>query len=244
MVKLKSPRREFFPVVEMTSAQWDYILMMAKDVLGRVEGLEASIKERERVALYWDEDDTIVGLIAIDLREETFNGRKVVSIYTGNTWLHDKCRGMNLVPKLALRCYVEALLRWPFHHHYWFFGSNSYRSYLTMTRNFALCYPQRETQAPKWETAYIQYLAEAFYGAKINPETFVYETSGGRSFKEYAGGVPDSLNGDLDIEYFLKINPGFSEGDKVMCLGPLTMGNWRKIGIRSLKRKFGVLQGF
>ncbi len=163
-------------------------------------------------------------------------GKSVVSIYTGNTWLHPHCRGMNLVPKLGMRCWFEAMARWPFRTHYWFFGSNSYKSYLTIARNLVDYYPSRHEPVPEWEAQYMAHLAQEIYQADIDPQTFVYATSGGRSFREFDAGIEPALKDDLDVLHFTQLNPGFAAGDKLMCLGPLTFSNWRKIVMRAIRR--------
>ncbi len=221
----------------MTGDDWSLILTKAADVLGDTTGLRESIEGRQRVALYWNRDDDLVGLCTVDLRPEEFMGRPVLCIYTGNAWLHPEVRGMNLVPKLGARCWLEAVRRWPKHTHYWFFGSNSYKSYLTMARNLVEFYPSRHQETPEWETQYIAHLAQEIYGVEINAETFVHSSPGSRSFREFEEDVEAVLQEDPDVRYFTQLNPGYGGGDKLMCLGPLTLNNWGKVLMRSIRRK-------
>ena len=240
MARLKL-KRTFFSVADMTPEQWESLLDKAKDVVGSIEGLRESIEARERAALYWDEHENIVGLVTIDLREETFMGRKVVSIYTGNAYLREQIRGMNIIQKLAMRCYVEALARWPRHDHFWFFGSNSFRSYMTMTRNFERCYPHRLHVMPDWERQYILHLTKAVYGVDLPDGRLVHEAEGARAYQEDAAGVPESLKDDADIAYYVKENPNYAEGGRLMCLGPLTLSNWARVAERAIRRGIGRL---
>ena len=240
MARVK-PKRTFFSVADMTPEQWELLLEKAKDVVGSIEGLRESIEARERAALYWDHDENIIGLVTIDLREETFMGRNVVAIYTGNAYLREQIRGMNIIQKLAMRCYVEALARWPRHDHFWFFGSNSFRSYMTMTRNFDRCFPHRSHPLPEWEHQYILHLTRAIYGVELPEGSLVHEAKGARAYQEDLAGVPDKLQQDPDIEYYVQLNPNYADGGRLMCLGPLTLSNWAKVAKRAIRRGMGKL---
>ncbi len=229
-------KREYMKVKDLTAAHWQRIEDKAKAVLGDTTGLRQSIEERERVAIYWDAADDLVGLITLDLRHETFRGREVVAIYTGNTWIHPNHRGTNIVQRMGARCYVESLVRWPRARKFWFFGSNSYKSYLVMARNLRDFWPVRHKPTPSWETDYIRHLARAIYHADVEPERLVYEPDGARSFSEDETRVPDKLAADPDVKFFVDRNPNYPRGAKLMCLAPLTWSNWTNVGRRALTR--------
>lgn len=234
-------KREYMKVKDLTAAHWQRIEDKARAVLGDTTGLRQSIEERERVAIYWDASDDLVALVTLDMRHETFRGHQVVSIYTGNTWIHPKWRGKNIVQRLAFRSYAETMIRWPRARKFWFFGSNSYKSYLVMARNLREFWPTHRRSTPSWETDYIRHLAQQIYHTDVEPGRLVYDPDAARSFSEDETTVPPKLADDPDVLFFVDRNPKFARGAKLMCLAPLTMSNWasvaRRAAARAIRRK-------
>lgn len=228
-------RREYKKVAELTASHWQRIEDQARLVLGDTTGLRRDIEERERVAIYWD-NDALVGLVTLDLRHERFCGREVVGIYTGNTWLHPRWRGRNLIQRMGLLSYAESVIRWPRAHKYWFFGSNNFKSYLVLARNLRQFYPSRHGPTPQFETDYVRHLARAIYHTDVDPERLVYEPTSARSFSEQETRIPDRLRDDPDVQFFVDRNPNYPRGAKLMCLAPLTLTNWASIGHKALSR--------
>lgn len=228
-------KREYLKVADLTAAHWQRIEAQARLVLGDITGFRRDIEERERVAIYWDGED-LVGLVTLDLRHETFQGRQVVGIYTGNTWLHPRWRGRNLIQRMGVLSYAESIVRWPRANKYWFFGSNNFKSYLVMARNLRDFYPSRHEPTPQFETDYICHLARVIYHADVDPDWLVYQPPAARSFSEDETRIPDRLTNDPDVRFFIDRNPNYPRGAKLMCLAPLTLTNWASIGRKAFAR--------
>lgn len=228
--------REYLRVAALTEQHWQRIEDKARAVLGSTAGLRASIAERERVVIYWDDRDELLGLVTLDMRHERFMGRDVVAIYTGNTWIAPHMRGKNLIQRLGFESFVRSSVRWPRAEKFWFFGSNSYKSYLALARNFRDYWPRPDRAIPAWESAYMLHLTRAIYHADVDPARMVYEAESARSFNEDETRVPEALTGDRDVRFFVDRNPHYAKGAKLMCLGPLTLANWSVLGRRSVAR--------
>lgn len=237
-------RLEYLTVDELTPAHWVRIQRAAEQALVTTAGLRQSITARERIALYTDADQAIVGLTTADLRHERIDGRDVAVLYVGNTWLAPQHRGKNLFYVLTVLAFVEMMLRWPRTPRYAFFGCNSFRSYLKLARNYPKYWPRRGTDTPAFEHALIQHLAAEYYGPQVDAQRLVLEAEPEtRSFKEADSAIPASLVNDPELRYFVTRNPGYARGSKLMCLGELS---WACIGRnsarylrRALRRRMG-----
>ena len=110
-----------------------------------------------------------------------------------------------------------------------------------MTRNFARCFPHRSHELPAWEHQYILHLTRAIYGVELPEGSLVHEAEGARAYQEDAAGVPEKLKDDPDIAYYVKHNPNYAQGGRLMCLGPLTLSNWARVAQRAIRRGIGKL---
>lgn len=235
-MSIRLPRLRTQPVAELTANDWQMIIEQAQSVLERTEGLVASIRQRQNVGLYFDHRDRFIGIATYDIDTESFHGRKATTIYTGNCWINPKWRGANLIQLLAMRVFICAKRQWPMRDVYWFYGSNNYKSYMLLTKNFENYWPRHDLDTPPWERAFIGHLAKRYYGEGFDPSSGVWHGSGARSFKGDDTNVGEKLSADPAIRYYLGHNPGYSHGDRLMCLAPLSMNNGMRITERSAGR--------
>jgi len=235
----KGVRMEVHNVSSIIEAEWERILEKAKEVLTSTAGLKESILDRSRVAIWWTEDDELVGLCTVDIIRERFKRREVVSIYTGNAWLSNTMRNATLMPQLGAACAQECYRTWPWICYtgrcYWYFGANSFMSYRFATRNFKIVHPSRNVTSSTWHKQFAAYLGERIYKTPISPDDLLHRyDAAGRSFNELQGAVDRS---DPDVDYFVQRNPNFQKGDHLMVLIPLTPLQMLRQVLRQRKKK-------
>lgn len=220
---------------------WQEIIDLASGELSSTEGLVAALKQRQRIALYRYKGE-IVGIAALDILPEEFEGKKACAIYTGNTWVRNDFRNANLIQSLAFISMLEAKARYPLHRLYWFFGSNNYMSYRLMYRNFDQFWPSPNEQTPNWEHSYMQHLGITFFDETLNKDTLVWSQPYSRSFKDSDTQLSEKLMQDTYIQYYLERNPGYTQGDRLMCMAPLDRNTIPNIVKQSAKRLWRLMQ--
>ncbi len=233
---MKIPLLEFRDSNKIENDTWQEILVLASGELSSTDGLIDALKKRQRIALYKYKGE-IVGIAALDILAEEFNGRKVCSIYTGNTWIRQDWRNKNLIQILAFVAMIQAKARYPFHSLFWFFGSNNYMSYRLLYNNFDNYWPNIEKETPKWELDYMRHLGVGFFDSTINLDTLVWSQESSRSFKEGDTKLTNKQMNDPYIKYYIKSNPGYVYGDRLMCMAPLdknTIPHIVKLSVRRL----------
>jgi hypothetical protein len=104
---------------------------------------------------------------------------------------------------------------------YWFLLSESYRTYLMMSKNFINYYPNNKNKKPSnIENKMIKYLSYYFGGKElVEKDGFClieYEKNDGKVNLEYA--MIENIMKDDDIQYFKKLNPNYVNGDFLCCL--------------------------
>ncbi len=217
---MKIPSLEYRDCNKIDDDTWQNIVTLAAGELTSVEGLIEALKQRQRIALFKYKGE-IVGIAAIDIFPEVFEGEKACSIYTGNTWVRQDWRNKNLIQLLAFMSMIESKIRYPFHRLYWFFGSNNYMSYRLLYSNFSRFWPALDVQTPEWELNYMRHLGELYFDSTLDRETLIWSQKGSRSFKEEDTVLADKHKKDPHIQFYLERNPGYMQGDRLMCMAPL-----------------------
>jgi hypothetical protein len=202
---------------------------------------ESELRRRQRIAMF-RMDGTLLGMAAIDVVEHDFRGRKVVVLSTTNVLIREHWRGRNLIQKLGFRTFLGVRLRFPLRPIYWFFDSFSYKSYLLLPRNFHTYWPRYDAATPEASSALIDELATRIYGPAWRPARGIVVRSGQKRLRATAAPLELAADSDPNLRFFGAVNPGHAEGDMLVCLCPLTPGNWLSVARRAFARlrRFGT----
>ena len=82
------------------------------------------------------------------------------------------------------------------------------------------------------------HLAERMYGDAWRPSQGIVARSGRKRLRAETAPLGADFSGAPDLEFFACTNPGHAEGDMLVCLCPLTAGNWLGVALRALRREF------
>jgi hypothetical protein len=224
------------PVESLTPAQWDDIWILTQEFyeVDRAYA-EAELRRRQRIALF-RMNDALLGMAAIDIVPTNFRGRRVIAIITSHVLLRENWRGRNLLQKLGWRTFLATRLRNPFKPIYWFFDTSSYKSYLLLPRNFRHFWPRYDRPTPAPQAALMDELARAVYGPAWRAALGIVVRSGQKRLRETTAPLILARDCDPHLEYFARANPGHAEGDMLICLCPLTAGNWFTLARMALRR--------
>ena len=234
---MKIPRLRYQRTKNITEATWQDILWSASSNLTSTDGLIDSLKQRERLALYYSKG-AIIGCATIDIRSEVFEGRKTCCIYTGNTWIRKDWRNANLIQLLAFISMIKAKTHYPRHALFWFFGSNNYMSYRLLYRNFETFWPHPNIPTPTWHKQYMQHLGVVYYGEDLDKDTLIWRQENTRSFKDEDIALDECQLQDPFIQYYLSINPRYTQGDRLMCMAPLNLKSVSNVAKLAFLRHF------
>jgi hypothetical protein len=173
---------------------------------------------------------------SLDVYPISFRGRRLVAIFTSHVLLREDHRGQNLIQRLGFQTFLRTRLRHPLRRCYWFFDTFSYKSYLLLARNLRHFWPRRDRDTPEWERGLLGYLGDHIYGDAWQPARGIVVRSGSKRLRRETAPVDENMATDADCEFFTRRNPGHGEGDMLVCLCPLTFGNWLGIAGRALAR--------
>src|SRR5262245_55543967 len=119
---------------------------------------------------------------------------------------------------------------------YWFLISKGYKTYRFLPLFFHEFYPRWDDSTPEWAAKLIAACATHKFGAAFSAQTGL--VIGGPKKDRLRPGVADLTPqrlGDPHVQFFAERNPGFTHGDELCCLAPISRDNfteaaWRVIG--------------
>ena len=229
---------EVLPTSRLTPALWNKVWDLTRDFFDTERAYsESELQEYQLTALFWTRGERkLVGTASIDVYPVSFQGRRLVVIYTTHVLLRPEYRGHNLIQRLGMRVFLKTWLRFPFRSVYWFFDTFSYKSYLLLPRNFREFWPRLERKTPEPERALMDHLAVEAYGEAWRPQFGIVARSGKKRLRPDAAPLNRNVPLTPELKFFCTVNPGHAEGDMLVCLCPLTLSNWFSIGVRALQR--------
>ena len=177
------------------------------------------------VSLWRARGGALVGLAGLDVYPVTWQARTRLIIFTSSVVTDERFRGRNLVLRTGLRVLLREKRRRPLAAAYWLFDTFSYKSYLVLARNLREFWPRRERATPPETLAFIDRLASDRYGPDWNRDAGVVRRSGDKRLRPATAPIEGALSCDPDVGFFEGANPGHREGDMLVCLAPLTVGN-------------------
>lgn len=225
-------------VSALTPADWESIWAL---VAGFFEVdrayTEPMLRAREYIVLFRaDDDPELAGMSTFDVLPVEHGGRRVVAIYSSYVLLRESYRGLNLVQKSGFASFLRVKRRHPLTPVLWFFDSFSIKSYLLLPRNFDVYWPRHDTPTPAWEAGLMDRLARAVHGPLWQPERGVALRSGRERLRPGVAPMPHPAERSPDVAFFAERNPGHEAGDVLVCLAPLSPGNWWALARRAMRR--------
>jgi hypothetical protein len=222
---------------DLAPRDWDDIWTLTDEFYDVERGYaEAELRRRESIALF-RMNGVLLGMASITVYSERFRGRRVAVINTSHVLIRENWRGRNLIQKLGFRTFLATRLRFPLQPIYWFFDTFSYKSYLLLPRNFRHYWPRYDEPTPEARTALIDQLAIRLYGPAWRPARGIAVRSGQKRLRPASAPLALTPETSPDIRFFAAANPGHAEGDMLICLCPLTLGNWLSVARRALDRR-------
>ncbi|MCA9774194.1 MAG: hypothetical protein KC466_17385, partial [Myxococcales bacterium] len=185
------------------------------------ESFEKDLAPKDHVILLFDaERGSVQGFSTLQVTVTEVRGRRVVSLFSGDTIVDAAYWGQNALQKAFYRYIVRTKFAHPFTPVYWFLISKGYKTYLLLSRNYRVYWPRHDRPTPAWETAVLDRLAGERFGDDWRPELGIIRFSQCNT-RLHAGVAP--VDAEIlaypDIRFFVERNPGHCDGDELACLG-------------------------
>ena len=163
----------------------------------------------------------IVGFTTQKILSFDLNGELIHGVFSGDTIIHRDYWG-SLEMYVVFARFFFALAK-EYDCFYWFLISKGYKTYRMLPVFFSEFYPSYKMAVPPHEKAVMDAYASLLYPDEYDPVTGVIEYAAVKD--KLKDGVADITEKELrnpDVRFFIEANPGYREGNDLVCLARLS----------------------
>jgi len=194
---------------------------------------EKDLADKDWVVVLRDETGMLVGFSSLAIVDATIGGRGLRAIYSGDTIIARAHWGTQALAFTWLRFAGTIKAQFPDWPLYWFLIVKGHRTYRYLSAFSIDFYPHWQIPTPPWARAITQQLAqERFHEAYDSDRGIVsFDRSRGHLRPMWATVEPEEA-ARPDVAFFLRSNPGYTQGDELVCLTELSCSNLRPLARR------------
>lgn len=188
--------------------------------------------EKSHVILLRSDDGELQGFSSLQVTDHFCEERKYRAIFSGDTVLRETYWGNGHLAKAfgryILKVRLQTLVRSPRTSVYWFLLSKGFKTYLIMANNFPKHYPRYEMVTPnEVEKIRIHYYQEKYRQSECSFDSskgiLIPEVSRRMRLKVGVASPPTSAKSHPKIDYFLKLNPNWAQGEELACIARVSV---------------------
>ena len=194
------------------------------------EKFEADLSEKTHVILLLNEANHLCGFSTQQIYLHHTKEGPIRVLFSGDTIISQEYWGTQELARGWCAVAAQALHLQPTLPLHWLLISKGYRTYLYLPLFFRHYLPNPDCESSElWQS-----IATQKFGAAFDPSTGIVRSSG--PLTAGLAEVPEGRQDDPHVHYFLERNPGYAEGDELVCLAEVSLANTHGIGHRWLKQ--------
>jgi hypothetical protein len=198
-----------------------------------METFERDLSSKNWVILLQDPTTReIEGFSTLALYETSFNNKALSVVYSGDTIIRREYWGTPQLPSTWIKTVLEksANMVQPL---YWLLISSGYKTYRFLTVFYKEFYPRYDAPTPPDIQALMEHLASQRFGPEYRCEEGVVRfRDGATPLREGVAEVTDQRLHDPHVAFYLEHNPGYINGDELVCITRVHPDNFTPAGRR------------
>lgn len=170
----------------------------------------------------------IVGFTGLRINRAVIGGKKHLFIYFGQTVIHTAHRGKSLIAVTGARLYLKFWREILSSRTFFWADALTYKAYLVFAKSLEEFYPTYRQETPADIQQVIGHIGQEHYGQN-------YNIGLGTVCKDQilvndpCINIPLKYRQDPDIRFYTEANPGYTRGQGLITLAPLSGTNFMKI---------------
>jgi hypothetical protein len=196
------------------------------------ERFTADLEEKNWVLLL-EEEDELRGFSTLQIYETAGpEGAPLTVVYSGDTIVERGAWATAALPRswiAAVRLLRERHPRGPL---YWLLLTSGFRTYRFLPVFWREFRPRHDGPTPPEVRLLMDFLANQRFGPLYDPSAGVVRFPEPQVLREGLDEVPEGRLADPHVAFFLEKNPGWVQGDELVCLTEIAEGNLTAAGQR------------
>jgi hypothetical protein len=179
----------------------------------------------------------VVGFSTLAFYRSNFNGEQIGVVYSGDTIVDKAYWETTELPRIWIKTVKEVGATYP-QPLYWLLISSGYKTYRYLSVFYKEFYPHCDCPTPVHMQEMIVHLASERFGEEYIPELGIVRfTNGATPLKAGVADVKDGRLKNPHIKFFVERNPGYMDGDELVCITKIHPDNFTPVGKRLAKWK-------
>lgn len=226
---------EMRPVTQLTNDDLQRLLTLMQRHFLDVDRdrFQGDLAAQQWVLLFRDASDRIQGFSTLSKYTSGDDQDAVTVIYSGDTIVDRRFWGHRALPRNWIRAVRSLHAADDPADLYWLLLTSGFRTYRFLPVFWRRFHPRPEGDEPGLRPLRDRLAAERFGDAFDPTEGIVRLTRHYRLRPELAE-APPGRREDQHIDFFLRCNPGYTDGDELACIAPLHDANLTRAGARML----------
>jgi hypothetical protein len=198
-------------------------------------GFDADLAEKNWVVVL-EEAGRMAGFSTLLIYETLHDGEPLTVVYSGDTIMERGAWNTAALPGSWIAA-VRTLREWhPGGRLYWLLLTSGFRTYRFLPVFWREFYPRHDAPTPAGTAALLSHLAAGRLGAAFLPGSGIARLPHPQVLAPDLRSVPEGRSADPHVAFFFERNPGWIEGDEMVCLTEIAYENLTPAGRRMWTR--------
>jgi hypothetical protein len=199
------------------------------------EVFEADLGEKNWVILLEDGEGRLRGFSTLLVQPTEATGAACVLVYSGDTIVDRAAWGTRTLPRIWIDSVLRLCARYPDREAYWLLLTSGFRTYRFLPVFYEWFYPRFDEPTPDDARRAIDAFARERFGARYDAARGIVRFARPQVLHPDLLSVPEGRRVDPHIAFFLERNPGYIDGDELVCLTRISRANLTPAGRRMLR---------
>jgi hypothetical protein len=219
---------------DLTAAERESMLALLQ---AHFEGVTPERFERDLAEKTWalllEDEGLLRGFSTLLLWETTPPGEAPCTVvYSGDTVVERGAWGSAALPRSWIAAVRKLRERYPLGRLWWLLLTSGFRTYRFLPVFWSDFWPRFDAATPPEAQTRMSYLARERLGGLYKEKEGIVRFPEPQSLREGLDDLPPGRLADPHIAFFLERNPGWKEGDELVCLTEIAEENLTRAGRR------------
>jgi hypothetical protein len=188
------------------------------------------------IVLTEKEHGTIQGFSTQTVIETQVGDRTCYALFSGDTIIAREFWGEKILMAIWGRLAFDLIDQYQGRDLYWFLLCLGYKTYRFLPVFFKEFYPAVDQPDQPQLQQVLDSFARDKYGTLYDAEKGVVRMGKGAALRRGVADIDERLRRNPHIDFFVRKNPGFSQGDELACIAPLCLNNFNRFAHRIVQR--------